>query len=152
MYFPSLFAIFRKGKHASTAKTQLDEVVGYFTKIDSALGNMVIKSKPGDTTPDGTSKKNSSSGGKKRKNNVKEPSDASPKKKANVGNNGTLTISQREKRAMELLASYLEERGGMSKAVSLVCTQMFDSPYTPTKLYYIVYTLLYLPFRGERTK
>ena len=147
-----MFSIFRKGKHASTAKTQLDEVVGYFTKIDPALGNMVIKSKPGDTTPDGTSKKNSSSGGKKRKNNVKESSDASPKKKANVGNNGTLTISQREKRAMELLASYLEERGGMSTTVSLVYIQMFDPPHTPTKLYYFIYTFIYLPYRGERTK
>mmetsp|Transcript_18479 Transcript_18479/g.39984 ORF Transcript_18479/g.39984 Transcript_18479/m.39984 type:complete len:1415 (+) Transcript_18479:122-4366(+) len=105
--------IIRKGKHTSTAKNHLDQVVGYFTKIDPVLGNLAIKSKPkpGDTSSDGTSKKNSSSS-TKRKNNVKESPDSSPKKKVNVGNNGSLTLSQREKRAMELLASYLEESGG----------------------------------------
>ncbi|KAL7554837.1 hypothetical protein ACHAWF_018379 [Thalassiosira exigua] len=65
---------------------------------------------PADTSSDGnTSKKSSTS--KKRKNHVKELDEASPKKKAHVGENG-MTLSQREKRAMELLGSYLVERGG----------------------------------------
>lgn len=119
-----LFTIsfFRKGKHKSVAKTHLDEIIGFFAKIDPSLGNLAGKSMPGSgdaSTSDNNSKKSSSTGAaKKRKNHVKESPDASPKKKANVGNNGTtamvgMTLSQREKRAMELLASYLEERGGM---------------------------------------
>ena len=73
---------------------------------------MFTKSKPEDTASDGKSKKKSSSD-KKRKTNGKDSPDASPKKKANVEVNGSMTLSQREKRAMTLLASYLEERGGM---------------------------------------
>jgi len=104
--------ISRQGKHTSIAKIHLDEVVGFFTKIDPALGNLAVKSMPsGDTSSDSTSRKNSSSA-KKRKNNGRESPDTSPRKKANVDNNGSLTLSQREKRAMELLAAYLEERGG----------------------------------------
>ena len=102
----------RKGKHASTAKSHLGEVVGFFTKIDPILGGMAAKSMPGDTSSDSTSKKTSSTA-KKRKNNAKESPDAPSKKKSNAGNNGSMTLSQREKRALELLASYLEERGGM---------------------------------------
>ena len=67
-----------------------------------------------DTSSDSTSRKNSSAS-KKRKNNGQESPDTSPRKKAYVENNGSLTLSQREKRAMELLAAYLEERGGMSR-------------------------------------
>ena len=101
---------FRKGKHTAIAKTHLDQVVGFFTKIDPNLGNLVIKSKPGES--DGASKKSSSSGGKKRKGGAKDSPDASTKKKANMGSNGTLTLSQREARAMDLLATYLKDRGG----------------------------------------
>ena len=100
----------RKGKHASAAKSNLDEVVGFFTKIDPVLGDFVVKSKPGAAASDGTSKKSTTS--KKRKNDVKESPDASPKKKANGGSNGTMTLSQREKRAIEVLVDYLAERGG----------------------------------------
>ena len=103
---------FRKGEHASTAKTHLDEVVGFLTKVDPILGGMAAKSMPGDTSSDSTSKKKSSTA-KKRKNNAKESPDAPSKKKSNVGSNGSMTLSQREKRALDLLASYLEERGGM---------------------------------------
>ena len=114
--------IHRKGKHKSTAKSHLDEVVGFFTKIDPILGNLALKSKPGDASSDNTSKKSSSSTAKKRKNSAKESPDASLKKKANVaGDNGSMTLSQREKRAMELLASYLEGRGGKFAMMSLVC-------------------------------
>ena len=67
---------------------------------------------PGDTSSDSTSKKKSSTA-KKRKNNAKESPDAPSKKKSNAGSNGSMTLSQREKRALDLLASYLEERGGM---------------------------------------
>jgi len=103
--------ISKKGKHTSIAKTHRDKIVQFFTKIDPVLGELVVKSLPGDTSSDNNSKKNSSVA-KKRKNNGKDSSDASPRKKANVGSNGSMTLSQREKRAMELLASYLEERGG----------------------------------------
>jgi hypothetical protein len=134
----SLFAVIsiliRKGKHASIATNHLDEIVGYFAKIDPILGDLVVQSKPIDTA-DSTSRMNSSSANK-RKINSDESTDASPKKKANVGTNGSMTLSQREKRAMELLASYLEERGGMfplSLASSLLsleclisCNEYFD--------------------------
>jgi len=104
---------FSKGKHSSIAKTHLDLVVGHLTKIDSNLGNLASKSKPGDARTNGTSKKNSSEGNKKRKSKAKESSDSSPKKKAKPGNNSSLTLSQREERAMEVLATYIEDRGGM---------------------------------------
>mmetsp|Transcript_11453 Transcript_11453/g.21693 ORF Transcript_11453/g.21693 Transcript_11453/m.21693 type:complete len:1552 (+) Transcript_11453:135-4790(+) len=103
--------ISRKGKHTSIAKIHLDAVVGFFAKIDPSLGNVAVNSMPGDTSSDSTSTKNSFTA-KKRKNNGNDSPDTTPKKKANVGNNGHLTLSQREKRAMELLAAYLEERGG----------------------------------------
>lgn len=127
-YFLSPSHIFRKGKHASTAKIHLGEVVKFFNKIDPILGTLASKSMPGDTPPppDGASKKSSSSTAKKRKNNGKESSDSSPKKKANMGNNGTLSISQRETRAMELLAKYLEDCGGTSSA-SLVSLSIYNA-------------------------
>ena len=93
----------------------------YFANIDPILGDLVGQSKPVDTA-DRTSKTNPSSANK-RKNSSDEAPDASPKKKANGGTNGSMTLSQREKRSMELLASYLEERGGtfqMSLASSLL--------------------------------
>lgn len=101
----------RKGKHASAAKTHRDEVIGFFTKIDPHLGDIVVKSMPEDTSSDGNSTKNSSKA-RKRKNSANGSEDISPKKKAHVVENGSLTLSQREKRAMELLASYLEDCGG----------------------------------------
>lgn len=108
--------IFRKGKHQSIATKHRDEVVGYFAKIDPALGDLVVKSKPKETA-DGSSKTNGASSTKRK---IDEPTDASPKKKANVGTNGSMTLSQREKRAIELLASYLEDRGGRSSVIGLV--------------------------------
>lgn len=102
--------IFRKGKYQSIATNHRDEVVGYFVKIDPALGDLVVKSKPKETA-DGSSITNGASFTKRK---TDEPTESSPKKKANVGTNGSMTLSQREKRAMELLASYLEDRGGRS--------------------------------------
>ena len=99
-----------KSKHASTAKNHIEKVVGFFSKIDPVLGKKAANAKPSEKASNGASKKNAS-GGKKRKNDGKDSSDSSPKKKA-TGNNGSLSLSQREKRAMELLSSYLEECGG----------------------------------------
>ncbi len=87
--------------------------MGLFAKIDPILADLVLQSKPIGTSADATSKMNSSTSNK-RKSESNESLNGSPKKKANVESiNGSLTLSQREKRAMELLASYLEERGGM---------------------------------------
>lgn len=87
--------------------------MGLFAKIDPILADVVLQSKPNGTSADAASKKNSSTSNK-RKSEPNELLNGSPKKKANVeSSNGSLTLSQREKRAMELLASYLEERGGM---------------------------------------
>jgi len=108
--------IFREGKHQSIAMKHRDEVVGYFAKIDPGLGDLVVKSTPKETA-DGSSKTNVSSSTKRK---IDEPTDASPKKKVK-GTNGSMTLSQREKRAMELLASYLQDRGGMLP-VSLVAS------------------------------
>ncbi|KAL3821722.1 LOW QUALITY PROTEIN: hypothetical protein ACHAXA_008458 [Cyclostephanos tholiformis] len=104
----------RKGKHVSIATNHLEEVVGYFAKIDPILGDLVVQSKPADTA-ERTSKKPNSSSDTKRKINSDELPAASPKKKANGVTNGSMTLSQREKRSLELLASYLEERGGERK-------------------------------------
>ena len=108
--------IFREGKHQSIAMKHRDEVVGYFAKIDPGLGDLVVKSTPKETA-DGSSTTNGSSYTKRK---IDEPTDASSKKKVK-GTNGSMTLSQREKRAMELLASYLEDRGGMLP-VSLVAS------------------------------
>ena len=120
---------FSKGKYSSIAKTHLDLVVGHLTKIDSNLGNLASKSKPGDAR--GTSKKNSSEGNKKRKSKAKESSDSSPKKKTKPGNNSSLTLSQREERAMEVLATYIEDRGGMLLDVIGVVLHVSTSHNTP---------------------
>lgn len=108
--------IFREGKHQSIATKHRDEVVGYFAKIDPGLADLVVKSTPKETA-DGSSKTNGSSSTKRK---IDEQTDASPKKKVK-GTNGSMTLSQREKRAMELLASYLQDRGGMLP-VSLVAS------------------------------
>lgn len=108
--------IFREGKHQSIAMKHRGEVVGYFAKIDPGLGDLVVKSTPKETA-DGSSKTNGSSSTKRK---IDEPTDASPKKKVK-GTNGSMTLSQREKRAMELLSSYLQDRGGMLP-VSLVAS------------------------------
>lgn len=104
-----------KSKHASTAKNHIEKVVGFFSKIDPVLGKKAANAKPSENASNGASKKNAS-GGKKRKNDGKESSDSSPKKKAS-GSNGSLSLTQREKRAMELLSSYLKECGGELKHV-----------------------------------
>jgi hypothetical protein len=72
----------------------------------------VLKSKP----PDEASSSNdatSNQAAKRKSSEVDESQGSSPKKKANVeGSNGFMTLSQREKRGIESLATYLEERGG----------------------------------------
>lgn len=105
---------YSKSKHASTAKNHIEKIVGFFSKIDPVLGKKAANAKPSENASNGASKK-TTSGGKKRKNDGKDSSLSSPKKKA-AGSNGTLTLSQREKRAMELLSSYLEECGGEFRA------------------------------------
>lgn len=110
--FVPIILSYRKGKHTSIAKTHINEVVGYFSNIDPILADLVLQSKPTGTATNAASKSNSSSSNK-RKPDTTELLNGSPKKKPNVESNGSLTLSQREKRAMELLASYLEERGGM---------------------------------------
>ena len=105
--FVPIILSYRKGKHTSIAKTHINEVVGYFSNIDPILADLVLQSKPTGTATNAASKSN------KRKPDTTELLNGSPKKKPNVESNGSLTLSQREKRAMELLASYLEERGGM---------------------------------------
>lgn len=108
----------RKGKHASTAKEHLDKIVGFFSKIDPILGDIVLKSKP----PNEVSTSNDATSihaAKRKSSEVDESQGMSPKKKANVeSSNGTMTLSQREKRGIESLATYLEERGG--KPVQLI--------------------------------
>ena len=105
---------FRNDNHAEVAEAQLQVVAGLFTKIDSTLGKIVLESKTADLTANGSSEKNqSSTAGKKRKISDKENESSSPAKKANLGTNG-MTLSQREERAMNQLAAYLEQRGGMS--------------------------------------
>ena len=107
----SLF--YSKSRHASTAKNHIEKIVGFFTKIDPVLGKKAADAKPSDNASNGVSKK-STSGGKKRKSDGKDLSESSSKKKA-TGSNGSLTLSQRETRAMELLSSFLEECGGESQ-------------------------------------
>jgi len=113
-HFSRHHSSFRKGKHSSIAKNHLDEIVGFFSKIDPVLGNLVAESKPGpgDTTSDSASKKSSSSG-KKRRNSGKESPDApSPKKSASEVITNGMTLSQREKRAMNMLADHIVKCGG----------------------------------------
>ena len=116
VYFLHILQYSRKGKHLSIAKTHLDEVMGLFSKIDPILADLVLESKPRDISTNAASKTNSSTSNK-RKMESNELLNGSPKKKANVETNGSLALSQREKRAMELLASYLEERGGTFASV-----------------------------------
>ena len=105
---------FRNDNHAQVAEAQLQVVAGLFTKIDSTLGKIVLESKTTDLNTNGSSEKNrSSTVGKKRKISDKENESASPAKKANMEKNG-MTLSQREEKAMNQLATYLEQRGGMS--------------------------------------
>ncbi|KAL7471338.1 hypothetical protein ACHAXS_013445 [Conticribra weissflogii] len=103
--------ISRRGKHSTRAKAHLDKVVGFFSKVDPILGELVSKSKPSEDSSDGGGK-NQTSSGKKRKNSEKDNTNSSPRKKNNVSSTERLTLSQREKRSMEMLATYLEECGG----------------------------------------
>ena len=107
---------FRNGKHASTAKEHLDKVVDFFSKIDPILGDLVLKSKPSEDDPTHNSSSNDAAAahsGKRKSSDAEESShNGHAKKKANVGSNGSLTLSQREKRGMDNLTAFLEERGG----------------------------------------
>lgn len=116
-----------KSKHASTAKNHIEKIAGFFTKIDPVLGKKAANADPSDNASDTTSKKSSSSGGKKRKNDGKDTSVSSPTKKKATASNGSMTISQREKRAMELLSAYLEECGGTMQLVLAWCFQFVAS-------------------------
>ena len=112
-------------------------MAGFFSKIDPILGDIVLKSKPSDATStsnDATSNQSS----KRKLSELDETQGNSSKKKANVGsNNGHLTLSQREQKGIDSLASYLEERGG--KSTLLVVTSLLSLLFFIRKLISVIY-------------
>lgn len=78
----------------------------------------MLKSKPSDDASS-SNDATSNNSAKRKSSELDESQGSSPKKKANVGSNGTMTLSQREKRGIETLASYLEERGGRSNMLAI---------------------------------
>ena len=131
-----------QGKHASTAKEHLDKVVDFFSKIDPILGDLVLKSKPSENDISSNDATVTHSGKRKWSDAEESSHNGHAKKKANTGSNGSsLTLSQREKRGMENLATYLEERGGgFHYGLILFIGMTFHNVITNLPLRIILYT------------
>eukprot|EP00804_Cyclotella_cryptica_P003333 CCRYP_012832-RA/>CCRYP_012832-RA protein AED:0.04 eAED:0.04 QI:150/1/1/1/1/1/3/177/1597 len=121
--------LMRKGKHATTAQAHLEKVVDFFSKIDPILGDIVLKSKPSENELYSSDATKNHTGKRKSSEVLDESQNSSPKKKVHVGNsNGSLTLSQREKRGIESLATYLEERGGECSQSDLFRCKVIQRP------------------------
>ena len=111
-----------QGKHKKSARRNLDEVKAFLAKVDAHLAEIAETS---GTTAAGAgaageapaAKKAAAApaSGKKRKSSDAAAKDASTKKKKAAKEDlSSLTIPQREQRALEQLGNYLEEVGGES--------------------------------------
>ena len=115
-----------QGKHKKSARRNLDEVKAFLAKVDAHLAEIAETS--GTTAAGGAgaaggapaAKKAAAAAaapasGKKRKSSDAAAKDASTKKKKAAKEDlASLTIPQREQRALEQLGNYLEEVGGES--------------------------------------
>lgn len=109
-----------QGKHKKSARRNLDEVKTFLARIDSHLAEVAEKSVPsGGSGGGGTASPPpmSLTPTKKRKSSDVGSNDTPKKKKASKDDsvsrsNESLTIPQREQRALEQLGNYLEECGG----------------------------------------
>lgn len=113
-----------QGKHKKSARRNLDEVKAFLAKVDAHLAEIAETS--GTTAAGGAgaaeeapaAKKAAAAApasGKKRKSSNAAAKDASTKKKKAAKEDlSSLTIPQREQRALEQLGNYLEEVGGES--------------------------------------
>ena len=102
-----------QGKHKKSARRNLDEVKTFLAKVDAHLAEIAETS--GTTGGAGAAgeppaAKAAPASGKKRKSTDADAS--TKKKKAAKEDMASLTIPQREQRALEQLGNYLEEVGG----------------------------------------
>ena len=113
-----------QGKHKKSARRNLDEVKAFLAKVDAHLAEIAETSGTAAAGADAAgeapaAKKAAAAAapasGKKRKSSDAAAKDASTKKKKAAKEDlASLTIPQREQRALEQLGNYLEEVGGES--------------------------------------
>ena len=113
-----------QGKHKKSARRNLDEVKALLAKVDAHLAEIAETSgttaAAADAAGEAPAKKAAAAAaapasGKKRKSSDAAAKDASTKKKKAAKEDlASLTIPQREQRALEQLGNYLEEVGGES--------------------------------------
>uniref|UniRef100_A0A7S4VAH9 DDT domain-containing protein n=1 Tax=Ditylum brightwellii TaxID=49249 RepID=A0A7S4VAH9_9STRA len=102
--------ILRKGEHAGKARNHLEEVCRQLSKVDAKLGELAMKSTP---PPDHDKKRKQSDKGE-----VHIPKKKHVANRHSINNTETLTLSQRETKAMEALGIYIEECGGEREQVN----------------------------------
>ena len=112
-----------QGKHKKSARRNLDEVKTLLAKVDAHLAEIAETSgtaaagAAADAAGEAPAAKKAAApaSGKKRKSSDAAAKDASTKKKKAAKEDlASLTIPQREQRALEQLGNYLEEVGGES--------------------------------------
>ena len=105
-----------QGKHKKSARRNLDEVKTFLAKVDAHLAEIAETSgTTGGAAGEPPAAKKAAAAaapasGKKRKSSDTDAS--TKKKKAAKEDLASLTIPQREQRALEQLGNYLEEVGG----------------------------------------
>ena len=112
-----------QGKHKKSARRNLDEVKAFLAKVDAHLAEIAETSGTTAAGADAAGEAPAATkaaaaapaSGKKRKSSDAAAKDASTKKKKAAKEDlASLTIPQREQRALEQLGNYLEEVGGES--------------------------------------
>uniref|UniRef100_A0A7S4JIP1 DDT domain-containing protein n=1 Tax=Odontella aurita TaxID=265563 RepID=A0A7S4JIP1_9STRA len=128
-----------KGKYAGAAKRHLEQVKALLAKIDTNLADMAARSVPLDDSVSITKKRKHAAAGNSDVNNH------IPKKKHHHHSDRdipspageSMTISQRERRGVELLRKYLEDVGGArEQADSFRCKVVAQSSGEKFNTYY----------------
>eukprot|EP00563_Minutocellus_polymorphus_P005222 CAMPEP_0181038320 /NCGR_PEP_ID=MMETSP1070-20121207/9869_1 /TAXON_ID=265543 /ORGANISM="Minutocellus polymorphus, Strain NH13" /LENGTH=1614 /DNA_ID=CAMNT_0023116089 /DNA_START=216 /DNA_END=5060 /DNA_ORIENTATION=+ len=120
-----------QGKHKKSARRNLDEVKTFLAKVDAHLAEVAETSgsgSAGGSAGEPSAKRAAeataapASGKKRKPSDAAGSKDASKKKKAVKEDLSSLTVPQREQRALEQLGNYLEEVGGKRKqAADFTC-------------------------------
>jgi len=138
-----------QGKHKKSARRNLDEVKTFLAKVDAHLAEIAEASGAASAAGGESSAKNDKAAaatpasGKKRKpsdGGGSKESSKKKKKKAAKEDMSSLTIPQREQRALEQLGTYLEEVGGGSPFIYLLmcwilCVNYCRCKHSSSRLY-----------------
>lgn len=126
-----------KGKQAGAASRHLEHVMALLSKIDPHLAEVASQSVPSDASAGNSKKRKHAAAGSSIGGNHIPKKKHHPDRDAPSPVNESMTITQREKRGMELLRNYLEDVGGArEQADSFRCKVVAQSSGEKYNTYY----------------